>query len=119
MDGEITRREDIQLERTQRARTSGHTIAPGSLRELVTVGHSPYDPYGPGERHGSRSKLSARLRGLLDEPRREHSCNRAIMQIELSVMDHPMQALALDGQTHGYDPRGSALMGRSNRARRA
>jgi hypothetical protein len=30
------------------------------------------------------------------------------MQIELSFLDHLMQALALDGQTHGYDPRGSA-----------
>jgi len=57
------------------------------------------------------SAQSAKLRGLLDELRREHSCNRAIMQIELSFLDHLMQALALDGGVHGYDPRGSLASG--------
>ncbi len=53
------------------------------------------------------AERSAQLRGLLEELRREHACNRALMQIELSFLDHLMQSLALDAGVHGYDPRGS------------
>jgi FlgN protein len=53
------------------------------------------------------AERSAQLRGLLEELRREHSCNRALLQIELSFLDHLMQSLALDAGVHGYDPRGS------------
>ncbi len=53
------------------------------------------------------AERSARLRGLLEELRREHACNRALLQIELSFLDHLMQSLALDAGVHGYDPRGS------------
>ncbi len=50
---------------------------------------------------------SAELRGLLRELRREHSCNRSLMQIELGFLDHLMGALALDGVS-GYDLRGAS-----------
>jgi hypothetical protein len=50
---------------------------------------------------------SAELRGLLFELQREHSTNRALMQIELGFLDHLMGMLALDG-TSGYDPHGSS-----------
>src|ERR1700722_8731913 len=53
------------------------------------------------------SSLSAELRGLLRELQREHSCNRALMQIELGFLDHLMGVLALDGVT-GYDTHGSS-----------
>jgi hypothetical protein len=53
------------------------------------------------------SARSAELRGLLGELQREHSCNRAIMQIELGFLDHLMGILALDGVT-GYDTHGSS-----------
>ena len=49
---------------------------------------------------------SAQLRGLLHELQREHACNRALMRLELSFLDHLMTSLALDG-AHGYDPHGS------------
>jgi hypothetical protein len=51
--------------------------------------------------------LSAELRGLLGELQREHSCNRALMQIELGFLDHLMGLLALDGVS-GYDTHGSS-----------
>ena len=51
--------------------------------------------------------LSAELKGLLAELQREHSCNRAIMQIELGFLDHLMSMLQVDG-VNGYDPRGSS-----------
>ena len=59
------------------------------------------------------AERSARLRGLLEELRREHACNRALMQIELSFLNHLMQSLALDAGVHGYDPRGSTTTGAS------
>ncbi|MFI5004652.1 MAG: flagellar export chaperone FlgN, partial [Solirubrobacterales bacterium] len=59
------------------------------------------------------AERSARLRGLLEELRREHSCNRALMQIELSFLDHLMQSLSLDAGVHSYDPRGSTTSGAS------
>jgi hypothetical protein len=54
---------------------------------------------------------SAHLRGLLAELRREHSCNRALMQIELSFLDHLMKSLALDGAVHSYDALGATTSG--------
>ena len=47
------------------------------------------------------------LKGLLGELQREHSTNRAIMQIELGFLDHLMAMLALDG-VNGYDTRGTS-----------
>jgi hypothetical protein len=58
--------------------------------------------------HAERAlALSAELRGLLGELQREHSCNRALMQIELGFLDHLMGVLALDG-VNGYDTHGSS-----------
>jgi len=57
------------------------------------------------------AERSARLRGLLEELRREHSCNRALMRIELSFLDHLMQSLSLDSGVHSYDPRGTTTTG--------
>jgi FlgN protein len=57
------------------------------------------------------AERSARLRGLVEELRREHSCNRALMQLELSFLNHLMQSLALDAGVHSYDPRGFTSTG--------
>ncbi len=51
------------------------------------------------------SARSAELRGLLHELQREHTCNRALMQIELGFLDHLMGILAMDGVS-GYDTNG-------------
>ncbi len=104
---ELTRREEIECERSlllERA-AAQLQIKPG----VVTVTHLlALMDLASGRLLTARS---AQLRGLLDELRREHSCNRAIMQIELSFLDHLMQSLALDGGVHGYDPRGSVATG--------
>ena len=57
---------------------------------------------------------SAELRGLLHELQREHSCNRAVMQIELGFLDHLLGVLALDGVS-GYDLSGSSTAITSSR----
>jgi FlgN protein len=104
---ELTRREEIECERAlllERA-AAELGIEPGqvTVTRLVTLMDA-----STGRRVAERS---AQLRGLLEELRREHGQNRAIMQIELSFLDHLMQSLALDGGTHGYDTRGSVGQG--------
>jgi hypothetical protein len=53
------------------------------------------------------SSRSAELKGLLGELQRQHSANRALMQVELGFLDHLMGLLALDGVS-GYDLQGSS-----------
>ena len=101
--GELTRRQQIEHERSSLLERAGARLGihPG-LVTLTRLGEI-MDPAG-----AQLAELrSAELRGLLNELRREHSCNRALMQIELSFLDHLMKSLALDGGVHGYDPRGS------------
>ncbi len=103
LHGELTRREQIERERSLLLEGAGarlgvpaHLVTLTRLRELM-------DPAGAQ----IAEVRSAELRGLINELRREHSCNRAIMRIELSFLDHLMKSLALDGGVHGYDPRAS------------
>ena len=111
LHGELTRRQQIEHERSLLLERAGTLL--GIPAELVTLTRlralmDPRDSQLAAER-------SAQLQGLLHELRREHSCNRAIMQIELSFLDHLMQSLALDGGVHGYDPRGSSASGGRSR----
>jgi len=101
--GEMSRRQQLEEQRLQLLARSGERL--GIPAETVTLERlcMLMDPAG-AEQAGARS---AQLRGLLHELQREHSCNRAVMQIELSFLDHLLQTLALDG-AHGYDPRGSS-----------
>jgi len=104
---ELSRREEIECERSLLLERAAARL--GTEPGLVTVtGLLGLIDANSGRLVAARS---AELRGLLDELRREHSCNRAIMHIELSFLDHLMQALALDGGVHGYDPRGALATG--------
>lgn len=101
--GEMGRRQLLEEERTSLLARCGERL--GEPPETVTLGElltlmSPAD----AERAKARS---AELQGLLHELQREHSTNRAIMQIELGFLDHLMAMLALDG-VNGYDTRGSS-----------
>ncbi len=103
LHGEMTRRQQIEGERSLLLARAGALL--GIAPELVTLTRMStlMDPAGAQ----LAAARSAQLRGLLHELRREHSCNRALMQIELSFLDHLMKSLALDGNPHGYDPRGA------------
>jgi hypothetical protein len=103
LHGELTRREQIERERSLLLGRAGALL--GIPAELVTL--TRLCAVMDSAHAGLARERSAQLRGLLHELRREHSCNRAIMQIELSFLDHLMQSLALDAGVHGYDPRGS------------
>ncbi|HEY3760046.1 MAG TPA: flagellar export chaperone FlgN [Solirubrobacteraceae bacterium] len=104
LHGELTRRQQIEGERSLLLARAGALL--GIPPELVTLTRMStlMDP-ASAQLAAARS---AGLRGLLHELRREHTCNRTLMQIELSFLDHLMQSLALDGSTHGYDPRGAS-----------
>lgn len=104
LHGELTRREQIERERSLLLTRAGALL--GIPAELVTL--TRLCAVMDSAHAGLARERSAQLRGLLHELRREHSCNRAIMQIELSFLDHLMQSLALDGRVQGYDPRGAA-----------
>jgi len=111
LHGELTRRQQIERERSLLLERAGERL--GMLAEHVTLTRlrEIMDPAG-GQLADVRS---SELRGLLNELRREHSCNRALMQIELSFLDHLMKSLALDGRVHGYDLRGSSTSEGSGR----
>ena len=101
--GELGRRQSVEEERSRLLQDSGDLM--GIPPETVTLSRlgALIGPDG-AEQANARS---AELRGLLGELQREHACNRALMHIELSFLDHLMRTLALDG-AHGYDSWGSA-----------
>jgi hypothetical protein len=101
--GEMGRRELLEEERTRLLAHSGERLEiPAetvTLERLCTLMDRTSAELA--------STRSAELRGLLRELQREHSCNRALMQIELGFLDHLMGILALDG-VNGYDTHGSS-----------
>jgi hypothetical protein len=103
LHGEMSRRQLIEQERARLLERSGEQL--GIAPETVTLTRLGA-LMGPvcAELAFARS---AELRGLLHELQREHSCNHALMRLELSFLDHLMSSLALDG-AHSYDPRGGA-----------
>jgi len=101
--GEMERRSLLEEERGRLLARSGERLGlPAqevTLAELTTL---------MDEASSRRaSALSAELRGLLHELQREHTCNRALMQVELGFLDHLLAMLSLDGVS-GYDTRGSS-----------
>jgi hypothetical protein len=103
MRGEMGRRQLLEEERLGLLQRSGERLGvPAQEVTLSRVG-TLMDAEG-ARRTGERS---AELRGLLHELRREHACNRALMQVELGFLDHLMRMLAIDGN-HGYDTRGGS-----------
>ena len=103
MRGEMERRELLERERAQLLARSGQSLGVPAEAVTLTALSTLMDPMR-AERANTRS---AELRGLLHELQREHTTNRALMQIELGFLDHLMGMLSLDG-VNGYDTRGSA-----------
>ncbi len=101
--GEMGRRALLEEERTRLLSRCGERL--GTAPETVTL--SGLLTLMRSEQAERAERLSAELKGLLAELQREHSCNRALMQIELGFLDHLMGMLALDG-VNGYDTSGSS-----------
>jgi hypothetical protein len=93
LHGEITRRNGLDLARSELLRRCGARL--GIAPESVTVtGLAALMDQASGTQALTRS---AQLRGLLHELQREHMLNRALMKVELSFLDHLMRTLELDG----------------------
>jgi hypothetical protein len=102
LHGEMSRRELIEQERANLLERAGAMLGvPPEAVTLTRLG-TLLDDADTELAHAR----SAELRGLLHELQREHSCNRALMRLELSFLDHLMSSLALDAAP-GYDPRGA------------
>lgn len=112
--GEMTRRQILETQRTQLLARSAEQLTIPVQQVTLTALCTLMDP----EDARQASSLSAELRGLLQELKREHTGNRALMRVELSFLDHLMRTLSLDG-TPGYDPRGSATSGQRQPSRGA
>jgi len=101
--GEMGRRQLLEEERGRLLARCGERLGVAAetvtLQELLTL--------MDGARADRAAARSAELKGLLHELQREHTTNRAIMQIELGFLDHLMAMLALDG-VNGYDTRGTS-----------
>ncbi len=103
LHGELARRGAIEDTRSELLQRAGALLGIPAQAVTLTRLSVLMDPA-----HAAlAAERSARLRGLVEELRREHSCNRALMQIELSFLDHLMRSLALEHSVDGYDPRGS------------
>ncbi len=101
--GEMGRRELLDEQRTSLLGRCGERL--GIAAESVTLeGLLASMRADQAERARGRS---AELKGLLAELQREHSCNRAVMQVELGFLEHLMGMLAVEG-VNGYDPSGSS-----------
>ncbi|HTU80456.1 MAG TPA: flagellar export chaperone FlgN [Solirubrobacteraceae bacterium] len=101
--GEMGRRQLLEEQRTLLLARSGQRL--GVPAQSVTLAQLSTLMDAPSAQRASAR--SAELSGLLHELQREHSCNRALMHIELGFLDHLMGMLSLDGVS-GYDTRGSA-----------
>ncbi|HEX4466111.1 MAG TPA: flagellar export chaperone FlgN [Solirubrobacteraceae bacterium] len=101
--GEMGRRQLLDEQRTRLLNASGERLGMAPQNVTLTA-ISALMTATESQIAGARS---AELRGLLLELEREHTTNRAVMQIELGFLDHLMGMLALDG-VNGYDTQGSA-----------
>jgi hypothetical protein len=102
LHGEMSRRQQIELERSRLLTISGERLGiPAEQVTLTRLGSL----MGAGSAELAAAR-SAELQGLLHELQREHTCNRALMQMEMSFLDHLMKSFALDG-VNGYSAQGS------------
>jgi FlgN protein len=101
--GEMGRRQLLEEERSRLLARSGERLGVPAEGVTLALLCTLMDD-ATAERANARS---AELKGLLHELQREHTCNRALMQIELGFLDHLMGMLSLDG-VNGYDTHGSS-----------
>jgi flagellar biosynthesis/type III secretory pathway chaperone len=98
---ELARRHAIERERTQLLERAGSRLGvnPGAVTLGLLEGLMH-----PQAAQSARER-SAELRGLLEEIKREHYCNRMLMQQELAFLDHLLRLAHGDGDA-GYDSGG-------------
>jgi hypothetical protein len=99
LQAEMHRREVLEVERLALLERAGATFAVAA--EDVSIAMLT-DVMDDDSAELARNR-TAELRGMLEEIQREHTTNRALMQQELSFLDH---LLRLAGSAGGYDAAG-------------
>lgn len=102
LHGEMSRRQQIELDRSDLLARSGLRL--GVPPEAVSI--SRLSAILPAQTAAQAVSRSAQLTGMLHELQREHLVNRALMKVELSFLDHLMKTLSLDAN-HVYDATGA------------
>lgn len=95
LQAELHRRELIELERISLLERAGAMLSVDAQEVSITMLTELIDPNSAS----LVRQRQAELRGLLEEIRREHHTNRALMRQELAFLDH---LLRLAGSAGGY-----------------
>ena len=110
LQAEMHRREVIEIEREQLMQRAGARLALSPADITISMLTTVMDE---GSAQVARNR-TAELRDMLEEIRREHGTNRALMQQELAFLDH---LLSLAGGAGGYDSAGERVSSKKrNRA---
>jgi FlgN protein len=98
---ELQRRAMIERDRARLLERAGARLGVAATAVSITLLDAVMDPLRAPAAHAR----SAELRGLLDEVQREHHVNRALMNQELSFLDHLLRLTDSD-RNLGYDAAG-------------
>jgi hypothetical protein len=110
LQAEMHRREVIEIERHELIERAGSRLAVGSADVTIAMLTTVMDE---DSAQIARNR-TAELRDMLEDIRREHQTNRALMQQELAFLDH---LLRLAGGAGGYDSAGERVSAKKrNRA---
>jgi hypothetical protein len=101
LQAELQRRALIERDRAKLLERAGARLGVAPTAVSIALLDAVMEPSRIGEAHAR----SAELRGLLEEVQREHHVNRALMNQELSFLDHLLR-LADGDRNLGYDSAG-------------
>jgi flagellar biosynthesis/type III secretory pathway chaperone len=101
LQAELQRRALIERDRAKLLERAGARLGIAPTAVSMSVLDSVLDPERADEAHAR----SAELRGMLEEVQREHHVNRALMNQELSFLDHLLRLADADRHL-GYDASG-------------
>lgn len=101
LQAELQRRALIERDRARLLERAGARLGIAPTAVSISLLDAVLDP----ERIGDAHARSAELRGMLEEIQRQHHVNRALMNQELSFLDHLLRLTDSDGNL-GYDSAG-------------
>lgn len=104
LQAELERRRLLENERMLLLARAGVRLGANAASITVAMLESVMDP----ESAQTAAALSAELRGMLEEIKREHHVNRALMSQELSFLDHLLKLAGLGGD-ESYNAGGDRL----------
>jgi len=101
LHAEVQRRTLLDEQRSAILERAGARLGVGAGSVSISLLEAVMDPAAAVDAH----TRSSELRGLLDELKREHTCNRVLMSQELAFLDHLLRLADGDSRV-GYDADG-------------